>query len=802
MELSTQTHFSQGWNTNLLSDIKQSGTDTIRNSVSWSLIEKKQGKYNFDHKSVAWVGDALEEGLNVVLVFNHTNKLYDGGNTVHSKKGLAAFADYVVATVKEFPGVTTIEIGNEFNGNNFVSGKVLSSSKDLRDDFYDSIVKAVDKALNEAGVDVQILGGATHSIPVDYLDKLDALGTLDMLDGISIHPYTTAPEQFADQLNVLRAAIGDDIAVHATEFGGNFANLSDAPPYLAKMLSVMAAADVASASWYAFAKQTYFANMELWDTSSAKATPAGVTYALFEQLLADGVEVDQIDIDAYTYFYSFGENAAVLWGEDREIALADGVSAFDLAGNLISDFSQVSPDMPVILRSAGKITAESFTLGGTGILADSFHDFDVTNAPGSLAGFEGPWSYFAENGVGATRALATTGGDIGGGQLWTPHLSADGLRPLRADSNAVVPVDFSSKSKPQTEWSVVERFTASKDGQIDIRGHWDVAEHTKDGVLLTIELNDKAIFEQVIYNTKNGHVFDLELRGIAVKAGDTIDFVIGSRANSAGDVTVRRIQIFDSAGVPDLVAGQPAQDAGNPHDYGDQADTVTVNGGTNADVIVGGSGDDQLVGNGGADTISGGEGDDRIYTDGQDLAIDGGDGVDTVFASGKEDFSIDLAASDVEFAYGAKGDDLLDASGLTTRTTLNGGKGADILIGGDQSDELIGANGSDKLYGGNGNDNLDGGRGTDLLDGGAGNDTLTGGRGDDTFQFADNFGHDTITDFEAGDIIDLTAIFGLDNFSDLSIHYANNSAIIQIEDSTITLTGARPHSLDADDFLI
>ena len=61
------------------------------------------------------------------------------------------------------------------------------------------------------------------------------------------------------------------------------------------------------------------------------------------------------------------------------------------------------------------------------------------------------------------------------------------------------------------------------------------------------------------------------------------------------------------------------------------------------------------------------------------------------------------------------GNDLVDASGLTTLgATLIGGAGDDFLTGGA---------GDDRIYGGAGNDILIGGLGTDLLDGGDGDDT-------------------------------------------------------------------------------
>ena len=88
---------------------------------------------------------------------------------------------------------------------------------------------------------------------------------------------------------------------------------------------------------------------------------------------------------------------------------------------------------------------------------------------------------------------------------------------------------------------------------------------------------------------------------------------------------------------------------------------------------------------------------------------------------------------------------------------LQGNGGADTLNGGDGDDDLSGGTGNDALNGDAGTDTLQGGLGNDTLDGGAGNDTLGGGsldfrnnttRGDgnDTYLFGRGDGQDTVFD--------------------------------------------------------
>ena len=68
-----------------------------------------------------------------------------------------------------------------------------------------------------------------------------------------------------------------------------------------------------------------------------------------------------------------------------------------------------------------------------------------------------------------------------------------------------------------------------------------------------------------------------------------------------------------------------------------------------------------------------------------------------------------MAASGIESAYGAAGNDVFDGSGLSSNTILYGHGGDDTLNGGSGSDRLYGESGNDWLTGGAGNDRLYGG---------------------------------------------------------------------------------------------
>ncbi len=87
------------------------------------------------------------------------------------------------------------------------------------------------------------------------------------------------------------------------------------------------------------------------------------------------------------------------------------------------------------------------------------------------------------------------------------------------------------------------------------------------------------------------------------------------------------------------------------------------------------------------------------------------------------------------------GKDLFDGRGGTA-LSVDGGRGADVLIGGGDADTLNGGRGHDVLRGRDGDDTLIGCYGKDVLKGGAGKDT---------FVFSNLKGPDTVKDFVVGE---------------------------------------------------
>lgn len=165
----------------------------------------------------------------------------------------------------------------------------------------------------------------------------------------------------------------------------------------------------------------------------------------------------------------------------------------------------------------------------------------------------------------------------------------------------------------------------------------------------------------------------------------------------------------------------------------------TLDGGTENDTLRGGAGNDVLLAGFGSDVFDGGDGQDVYRIAGtavEAFAFDinlatGTDGYGNTYTSietvigGTGDDTIVGTDTTGERLEGGGGND-----------RLFGGGGNDTLLGGDGTDSLEGGDGNDLLEGGAGNDTLRGGAGNDTLVAGLDSDLFDGGGGFDIYQIA------------------------------------------------------------------
>ncbi|MCB1492023.1 MAG: hypothetical protein KDJ77_09540, partial [Rhodobiaceae bacterium] len=256
--------------------------------------------------------------------------------------------------------------------------------------------------------------------------------------------------------------------------------------------------------------------------------------------------------------------------------------------------------------------------------------------------------------------------------------------------------------------------------------------------------------------------------------GDDWLYVDNLDTVAEGGAGTDRLVVVNSNGVTNAVGANGIEIAtGNTGD--DSFDgtggtaNLTLHGLSGNDTVTGGDGDDYLYGDAGIDQLVGGAGLDRLFIDENDTVIDGGAGTDDrvlvqQLASATVGVTVDMAASNVEVAYGNLNDDTFDGSSSTDALSLYGRNGQDVLTGGTGNDRLFGDN-NDAAAG----DTLNGGQGNDFLRGG---ENGAGGFAErDQFLFDADWGNDRIFDFanNGAEKIDFSSIAGITQRSDLTI---------------------------------
>ena len=306
-------------------------------------------------------------------------------------------------------------------------------------------------------------------------------------------------------------------------------------------------------------------------------------------------------------------------------------------------------------------------------------------------------------------------------------------------------------------------------------------------------------------------------------AGETDGFVINLSVGTAQRVIAGSPVMEDQLQTIENVIG------------GDGDDFII--GTSTANLIEGGLGNDTIAGGAGVDLLFGNDGDDTFnyaIGDGADT-INGGDGADTLAIKGDAGGFVrnDL----LKVAFDGTTGSVISGPSMTSVETLTADLGAGTntlfysapasvgltvdLTAGTASGfasianiaNVTGGSGADIITGNSGANVLNGGTGNDVLTGGGGNDTLNGGGGNDIFIFDVGFGNDTILTFDANpsggqDLLDIS-LLGIDQGSfdaRVLVDVVGSNTVVTIDGTdTITLTnvnGTGANVITVADFVL
>ena len=507
------THFSQGWPVRLVDKAADLGTGTVRDSLHWAEIEASPGVYNFTDKNSGHIERLCAAGMTVLLGIDPRNRIYDSGYTAYSPQAVAAFASYIRTIAERYQGcVIAIEIGNEINGRNNVTGPAATN----RVASHVALLKAVHGQVKPSHPELKLIGGSTNSIATGFQARLMAAGMLDYVDGVAVHPYRNAPEGVEWELGRLKAAMhrmGKTKPIWVTEFSREFTKPADAAPFYLKMISLMQSAGSEQHFWYALIDQKWFPTMGLL-TLAGEPKPASQAYSFAAAKLAPLGPAVRVDHgDPALFHFRFGSGADVIWGARRTLSVSGATQVYRADGSQIALPGEVS-DNPIVIFGSNTVG-----FGQAQVLADSLYGFG-----------QSPLSWFGRNDTTGTLVPL-----IPIDWQWTTYLGSKIAPRIIVNPEGIGPAQRAS---------AIVRYTADQTGDLIASICLVPLGISGDGTTASVLLNGQAQWTAKVGPLTGGRAASAP---VSVKSGDQVDFVLAPNTSPAGDRMRYRFRISRSS---------------------------------------------------------------------------------------------------------------------------------------------------------------------------------------------------------------------------------------------------------------
>ncbi len=510
------THFSQGWPPRLMASAAALGTATIRDSLHWAQIERQPGQYAFTEQNSGHVARACQAGMTVLLGIEPRNRIYDGGATAYTPATRAAFANYIGTIADRWPKcVVAIEIGNEINGQNGITGP---AAKD-RITAHVALLKSVRDTVKPRHPHLLLIGGSTNTIGTGFLTRLFRAGMLAQVDAVAVHPYRPDPEGVEWEIARVQSAMAQAGAVKpiwATEFSREFPDPAAASAFYLKMIALLEGAGVNDHFWYALVDQSFYPTMGLLKLDGTRK-PAAAAYDFAAQTLAPLGPARRIDQhDPALFHFRFGADTHVVWGGRRTLAVSGNGARFFAADGRTAARPAVVSDTPVVITGAADIR---FGVGE--VLADSLYGFA-----------RAPLGWFAQTQSGSLVPLSPVD------WAWTTYLGNPALPQVAVNRAGIGTTAMAG---------TLVRYTATADGPVvasvclrpgSAGARASAALRRNGAPLWSAPAGDPV-------GKAGGRT--LGSAAVTVRSGDTIDFVLSPLPGQPGSRFRYRFRVARSA---------------------------------------------------------------------------------------------------------------------------------------------------------------------------------------------------------------------------------------------------------------
>ncbi|HEY0946096.1 MAG TPA: glycosyl hydrolase, partial [Opitutaceae bacterium] len=525
-ELGVMTHFAQGWKLDAVPRLAQAGLTQVRDELYWEEIEPERGRYVFPPLYENYMTALREQKITPLIALTFANKNYDGGLTPHTEEGLDGYARYAVEVLRHYGSqIKALEIWNEYNGT-FCKGPATQD----RPGTYVRMLKKAYSEIKRVRPDVVVVGGSTAGLPLPYLERLFALGALDSMDAVSIHPYRsdTEPEGLETRIAALRDLIarynhGKPKPIWVTEIGwgtrqaravGDLAiDERTQAMFLVRTYALLVTAGVERIYWYLFRDYDQFATMGLVRGDAALTPkPAYRAMTTLQAYLRDAefVERDKTTDGVYSLRFrrKSGGEFRIMWSWSPVTLPATGVD------RVVDMLGAERPVLPTLTLTDSPLYVEGAVNGlpkaGAALLAPL-----VTEAFTGFSAEQGRngWSYGVFAGESTQFVPLPTSRVTNWKEEWTgiyPHISI-----TASDQHP-----SASGPKPM---SAVRRWESYFSGTALVSGRFKSSTQG-DGVRARILLDGKTIWTRALGGGQPilGE-FSLE---VPVEPGSCVDFAV------------------------------------------------------------------------------------------------------------------------------------------------------------------------------------------------------------------------------------------------------------------------------------
>ncbi|WP_371154044.1 hypothetical protein [Jannaschia sp. 2305UL9-9] len=523
--LGVASNFGQGVPRGLLEAATRAGIRDFRDAVYWADVEGADGRARFRGQTARYPDRLDQFGAGMSLTVNNGNPLYEDGATPLGADAVAAFGRHAARTVSRFPAIDGVEIGNEFNSANFVSGPLRDAGLKARADAYVALFDSVAEQVRAARPDVRIIGGGVHSIPTGYLALLGDAGLFDRMDAIALHPYDTPIDMLDRQIAVMRRLPGlETMPIELTEFGTQDA--AAAPGLMLRAMCKSALSGVRRLVWYPLHPRGdgYVPLL----TRDGAVTATGKTFLRLQSRLA-GLPVRDLSPDRQTTACLFGDDHLVVWGAERPLRVAGEAQVTRASGQVLTAPFTLSETDPILVRKSDLDVGNDIKFGPHHVVADTFLDFTYPeDGWHETSGFDRLGR--SPNG---TQPLTTRPGQDRPGVPWTPYLGVASNPNLRLMSRSLLPAGTEAFAE-----EILHRYTADRDMVASLDLMLRPAERSLDGVSLTVTLAGDTITDRDVTGAYTQSIDDLSLR-----AGDVLEIAVGPGKTATGDVTAYRFTL-------------------------------------------------------------------------------------------------------------------------------------------------------------------------------------------------------------------------------------------------------------------